>query len=121
MDMTLDVIYCGDEEKYEDCTFEVDFDFTAYYTPARINCRVEDSCPEGGDSSYEIQKVLLEDKEVELTDLPKDVQATINQEISEWVDENGLKAIEEDDDERRADAQADAAESAADFYYDRGY
>jgi hypothetical protein len=121
MNTTLDVIYCGDDEKYEDCTFEVEFDFSAYYTPARINCRVEDSCPEDGDSSFEIQKVLLEDKEVELTDLPKDVQDSINQEVSEWVDENGLREIEEDNEERRGEAQYDAQEDAADFYADRGW
>jgi hypothetical protein len=121
MNMILDVIYCGDDEKYEDCTFEVEFDFTAYYTPARINCRVEDSCPEDGDSSYEVQKISLNGEEFTFSDLPIDVRATIHNEVQEWVDENGLKSIEEDDDERRADAQADAAESAADFYYDRGY
>jgi len=122
MNTSLSIYHEGEEgDGYEDCTFEVEFDFTAYYTPARINCRVEDSYPEEGDSSWEIKKVILGEEELEMDSLPSDVQETINNEVNDWVEENGLQEIADDDYERKGEAQYDAQEDAADFYYDRGY
>jgi hypothetical protein len=104
-----------------DLFLEINFDFSAYFTPARINCAVEDSCPEEGDSSWEIQKVTEDGKEIELSSLSKSIQELIDTEVQEWVDENGLQEIEDDEDERRGEAQYDAQEDAADFYAERGY
>ena len=104
-----------------DGTLKINFDFSAYYTPARINCRVEDSSPEEGDSSWEIQKVLFEEKEVEFDELPQYVQEHINETVNDWVEENGLQEIEDDDYERRGEAQYDAQQDRDDFHYERGY
>ena len=99
-------LFHEDEECYYD--IEVEFEFSAYYTPARINCRVEDSYPEEGDSEFEILVVKLDGKEVEMSFINSNIKKTINDSVEEWVSENGLEAIEEHNDECRAEAQYEA-------------
>jgi hypothetical protein len=60
--------------------------------------------------------VKQDGNEVEFDDLDSDVKTHICTNVNEWVEENGLQAIQEYNDELRAEAQMDADDFYDDFY-----
>jgi len=116
MQASIETFHETDEDYYD---YEVEFEFSASYTPAKLDGPWEDCYPEDGNSEFEILTVKRDGVEVEFDSLDNEVKLSLRQSVDEWVEENGLQAIQDDIDECRGEAQYDAMMDAEDFYADR--
>jgi hypothetical protein len=96
--------------------YDVEFEFDAYYTPANFNGHPDNWSPAEGDASSNIQTVWKDGKEVKFESLSAEAQIKINNDVVDWVNDNGVDYIQEYNEECRAEAMIDARDDYDDFF-----
>lgn len=82
---------------YDDNEYQVFFSFDAWYTPAKL-CGPPERCyPEEGGSEYQINEIRLNGVVKAITELPTETIDMIEYKVNQWVEEEGLSYIEDND------------------------
>jgi len=103
-----------------DIEYEVEFEFSASYTPGRLSGPPEDCYPPDYEQDHNIISLSRLDEDgpvsLEIDKLDKETQQAINDKVEEWVSDNGLDQLQDEWDDAYADAHCDDDRDYDDYF-----
>jgi hypothetical protein len=71
-----------------DDEYKVTFEYSCWDEPPRFHGSPDDWCPGDSGHDYDIEKIILNDKEININDLDEDVLEWMHDHVNDWIVDN---------------------------------